>query len=115
MSDWSVYIIKTGLNTLYTGVTTDVTRRFEEHASSGKKSARYLRGKAPLTLVWHERVAGKRVAMQLEYRIKRLARPLKDKIVAGEIALVALFPEVFDAADVCGAGTSVGIISEVTK
>lgn len=33
MADWHLYIIRTAGNTLYTGVTTDVNRRFTEHCS----------------------------------------------------------------------------------
>lgn len=86
-------MIKTRFNTLYTGVTTDVDRRFTEHCQSKTKGARYLRGKAPLTLVWHESVTSKQQAMQLEYRVKRLPRRTKDKLVQGSLQLVDLFPE----------------------
>lgn len=86
-------MIKTRLDTLYTGVTTDVDRRFAEHCQSSSKGARYLRGKAPLVLVWHRPVASKQQAMQLEYRIKRLPRLSKDKLVRGTLQLADLFPE----------------------
>ncbi|WP_231870761.1 GIY-YIG nuclease family protein [Marinomonas aquimarina] len=88
-------MIKTRLNTLYTGVTTDVERRFEEHCHSPSKGARYLRGKAPLTLVWYQSAASKQQAMQLEYRIKRLPRRTKDKLVLGSVAVAEVFPELF--------------------
>ncbi|RDL43968.1 GIY-YIG nuclease family protein [Marinomonas piezotolerans] len=93
---WFVYMIKTHKNTLYTGVTTDVERRFREHASQGVKSARYLRGKAPLELVWVASVDDKQMAMRLEYRIKQLPRKTKDKLVANEHTLESLFVDVFE-------------------
>lgn len=95
LSPWFIYMIRTRLDTLYTGVTTDVDRRFTEHCQSKSKGARYLRGKAPLALVWYQPVISKQQAMQLEYRIKRLPRPTKDKLVLGSVTLVELFPELF--------------------
>lgn len=91
---WHIYMIKTRQDTLYTGVTTDVERRFNEHQST-TKGARYLRGKAPLVLVWHEAVANKQLAMQLEYRIKRLSRSMKNRIVSGQSGIRQLFPDQF--------------------
>ncbi|MCQ1059143.1 GIY-YIG nuclease family protein [Photobacterium sp. DNB23_23_1] len=79
---WSVYLIRTAANQLYCGVTTDVERRFNEHQSS-KRGAKFLKGKGPLQLSWSECVGDKRLAMQLEYRIKRLPKRTKEQIVAG--------------------------------
>ena len=97
MQNWFVYIIKTRLDTLYTGVTTDVERRVEEHRNAGSKGARYLRGKAPLTLVWHESGMDKQTAMRVEYQIKRLPRAVKDKIITRQVCLTTVFPELFDS------------------
>ncbi|MGF1734621.1 GIY-YIG nuclease family protein [Photobacterium satsumensis] len=86
---WSVYLIRTAANQLYCGVTTDVERRFNEHLSS-KRGAKYLKGKGPLQLAWSERVGDKRLAMQLEYRIKRLPKRTKEQLVAGIISVFSL-------------------------
>ena len=48
---WSVYLVRCSDNSLYTGIATDVARRFAEHQAQGPKTARYLRGRAALTLV----------------------------------------------------------------
>lgn len=93
MASWAVYMIETQSETLYTGVSTDVARRFAEHASGGKKCARYLRGKHPLTLVWHHAGLSKELALKVEYRIKRLPRAMKDRIVSGQITLFEVFPD----------------------
>lgn len=87
MSDWSVYLIQTRLNTLYAGITTDVERRLKEHQSCSKRGARYLRGKGPLTLVWHEEAGTKSDALRLEYRIKQLSRKKKDALIRGQLGL----------------------------
>ncbi|MFD1384717.1 GIY-YIG nuclease family protein [Rhodanobacter aciditrophus] len=94
---WFVYIIKTRLNTLYTGVTTDLTRRFDEHTQGKVKGARYLKGKGPLQLVWSESVLDKRMAMQVEYRIKQLSRVKKDQLVSGKQSLQTLFKDVMQS------------------
>lgn len=108
-SPWYIYIIKTGQNTLYTGVTTDVERRFKEHQTGKSKGAKYLKGKPPLVLVWHEAVSNKKLAMQLEYRIKRLSREMKDKLVAGVVCTEGTFPELFAQV---GVNTAFGLKGE---
>lgn len=74
---WWVYIIRCGDDSLYTGITTDVTRRFEEHASGSPKSAKYLRGRGPLVLVYSRVVGSHSEALIEERRIKRLRRSQK--------------------------------------
>lgn len=51
MNNWFLYVIRCKHGKLYTGITTDVERRFAEHTSNDKKCAKSLRGKTPLTLV----------------------------------------------------------------
>ncbi|SMY33981.1 GIY-YIG nuclease superfamily protein [Photobacterium malacitanum] len=88
---WFVYLIRTRQGTLYCGVTTDVERRFKEHQHS-KKGAKYLKGKAPLTLVWSQQVKSKRDAMQFEYRIKkRLTKAQKEELIVQNTSLYMLF------------------------
>ena len=80
-SQWFLYMIRTCLGTLYTGVTLDVDRRFEEHQSQGKKCAKYLRGKTPLELVHVETLPGKSAAYKLEIKIKKLSKADKERYV----------------------------------
>lgn len=87
MSPWFVYMIRCGDGSLYTGVTTDVARRFAEHASGGPKAARYLRGRGPLQLVHTVEVAGRSQALSLECRIKRLRRDQKLRLISGTLSL----------------------------
>ncbi|WCN10305.1 GIY-YIG nuclease family protein [Marinomonas mediterranea] len=90
MNDWSLYLVRTCMNTLYTGITTDVERRFLEHCSGGPKGARYLRGKGPLSLVWYEQVGSRSEASKLEYRVKKLCKSDKERLAAGLISLDVL-------------------------
>lgn len=89
-SEWSLYMIKTRLNTLYTGISTDVERRFKEHSGASKRAARYLKGKGPLELVWQQSVGSKSDALILEYQVKKLNRRQKLSLIEGEIALDSL-------------------------
>ena len=83
MLDWHLYVIRCGDGTLYTGISTDVVRRFEEHISGGPKAAKYLRGRGPLVLVYSVQVGRKSSALKLERWVKALPRVRKDLLVAG--------------------------------
>jgi putative endonuclease len=56
---WSVYIIRCGDGSLYTGIATDVERRFGEHVSQGPKTAKYLRGRLPLEIVYRREIGSR--------------------------------------------------------
>lgn len=87
MSNWFVYLIRTGRGTLYTGITRDVERRLEEHRSGGRKAAKALRGRGPLTLAFRQAVAGKSQALKLEMQIKKWPREKKEALIAGTLGL----------------------------
>ena len=75
---WKLYILRCGDGTLYTGITTDVERRLEEHRSG--KGAKYTRGRAPLELVYREECDDKSAALKREIEIKKLTREEKLKL-----------------------------------
>jgi putative endonuclease len=80
--EWSVYIIYCGADgSLYTGISTDVARRFEEHASASPKSAKYLRGRGPLELVYYKQAGTHSTALIEERRIKALSKSQKLKLI----------------------------------
>ena len=85
MSDsvWFVYIIECADSSLYTGVATDVARRFEEHQAGAPKGAKYTRGKGPLKLVYQCEVGSRSEACKEELRIKNLTRKQKLALIAG--------------------------------
>ena len=88
---WSVYLIRMRNNSLYCGVTIDVSRRFKQH-QTGNQGAKALKGKGPLLLVWSQEVGDKRLAMQLEYRIKRLTKAKKEALIQGQWDVLSLAP-----------------------
>lgn len=78
---WWLYMIRCSDGSLYTGVSTDVQRRYAEHQQQGLKTARYLRGRAPLQLVFSIEVGGRGQALKLEYRVKQLSRAEKLQMI----------------------------------
>ncbi len=78
---WSVYLLRCVNNALYCGISNDVERRFTEHQSMGKKTAKFLRGKGPLQLVFQEIIGDRSLASQVEAIIKTLPKADKELIV----------------------------------
>ena len=89
-SPWYLYIIRTADDRLYTGITTDLQRRFYEHNSGGRLTAKALRGRQPLRLDFSWGFASRSAASSAEFLVKRLNRPMKERLIAGEISLQAL-------------------------
>lgn len=85
-SGYSLYIVRCADGSLYTGIATDVARRFEEHVD-GPRGAKYLRGRGPLALVFAEPVGDRGRASRLEYRVKRLDRATKTALIEGRCSL----------------------------
>jgi len=75
-------MIRCGDGTLYTGIAKDVDRRFSEHLGQGPKSAKYVRGRLPLALVFRCEVGTRSEAIKEELRIKALNRQKKLALVA---------------------------------
>lgn len=81
MSEWSVYLLRCGDGSLYTGIATDVARRIGEHAS-GSKGAKYLRGRGPLQLQLEYKIGSRSLASKIEYRLKNLSKGAKEDMDA---------------------------------
>ncbi len=75
---WYAYVIRTENGNLYTGITTDIVRRFKEH-SSGKKGAKFFRTSAPSDLVFKKRFKNRSEASIFEAHFKALTRAKKLK------------------------------------
>jgi putative endonuclease len=78
---WWIYMLRCGDGSLYTGIATDVDRRFSEHESQGLKCAKYLRGRLPLEIVYRREAGTRSEASKEELRIKLMT-------VKGKLALV---------------------------
>jgi putative endonuclease len=82
MQDWLVYMIEASDGSLYTGITTDITRRFCAH-QSGKRGARYFhRGRQPIRVVYTEGAGNRSAASKREAAIKKLPRSEKLQLIS---------------------------------
>jgi len=80
--NWHVYIILCSDNSLYTGITTDVTRRLLQHAAG--KGAKYFRGRQPEKVLYLETGHTRSSASRREAEIKALTHAGKCLLAAGE-------------------------------
>ena len=76
---WYLYILRCKDGTFYTGITTDVEKRFQTHQSG--KGAKYTRGRRPLELAYREQCGTHSDALKREIQIKRLSREQKQALI----------------------------------
>ena len=93
--DWSVYLVRCGDGSLYTGIALDVERRLTEHREDKVRGAKYLRGRGPLELVFEEEIGSRGLAQRVEYALKRWPRARKERLASGDEGLEELL-EAFD-------------------
>ncbi len=79
--NWWIYIIEASAASLYTGITTDVERRFEEHLNC-QKGAKYFNGRTPVRVVYREDGHTRSSASRREMEIKKLSRHDKQNLIA---------------------------------
>jgi putative endonuclease len=82
--NWFVYMIEASDNSYYTGITTDVERRFDEHCSS-TLGAKYFNGRSPVKVIYKEPGHSRSSASKREYEIKKLSRRQKELLVQGSV------------------------------
>lgn len=75
---------------LYTGITTDLDRRFNEHQSSPSRGAKYFRSNPPVRVVFTFGVPTRGLASQIESRIKKLNKRDKENLAQGQRRLFDL-------------------------
>ena len=73
------YILRCADGTLYTGWTNDLARRLKTHNEG--KGGKYTRSRLPVELVYTEEFATKEEAMRREWRLKRLPRAEKLRLI----------------------------------
>jgi predicted GIY-YIG superfamily endonuclease len=77
--EWSVYVLRCGDESLYTGIAKDVHARLSKHQKG--KGAAYTRTHLPVTLIYQENSMTRSAALMREAAIKRLPRPKKEKLI----------------------------------
>ena len=78
--NYFVYLLRCSDNTLYTGITTDIEKRIEEHNSS-PKGAKYTRGRRPVTLIYSEGCENRSEASKRESAIKKMTKRQKEELI----------------------------------
>jgi len=81
-TEWFLYMVEYADGRVYTGITTDVNRRFAEHSEGGIKGAKALRGKGPLKLVFQQQMLNRSTASIAESAIKKLSKKQKLLLIA---------------------------------
>ncbi|AMO58171.1 endonuclease [Endozoicomonas montiporae] len=81
--NWSVYIIIASDHSLYTGITTDICRRWKQH-SDGKGGARYFRGRKPTWLAYFEPGHDRSTASRREAEIKKWPKQKKQALLQSD-------------------------------
>lgn len=82
--NWFVYIILASDDQLYTGITTSMQRRWNEH-TNGKAGAKYFRGRTPKALCFLEDGHTRSTASQREASIKKLNRIAKQQLIQTQL------------------------------
>jgi len=85
--NWFVYIIRASDDSLYTGITTDVERRFQQHCNG--QGAKYFYGRSPVAVVFQEAGHDRSSASQREAEIKKMSRQKKQQLIATSKAGIA--------------------------
>lgn len=78
-------ILRCSDNFLYCGQTNNLERRIKEHNFDKNKSAKYLRAKQPLKLVYSETYSTLQEAMKREIQIKKWTKAKKEALIAGDL------------------------------
>ena len=82
-----VYMLRCAGDRIYTGYAVDVEARFEQHKSG--KGAKFTKAFPPECILRKFELNSHEEALRLEARIKKLARPQKEMLAAGDEALAA--------------------------
>lgn len=72
-----LYVVECNDETYYTGYTTNVDRRVQQHNAG--KGAKYTRARTPVNCIYLEEFGTKREALQAEYAFKQLTRKQKER------------------------------------
>lgn len=79
-SVWYLYILRCCDDSLYTGITTDVQKRFEVHSSG--RGAKYTRSRGVVEIAYRERCGSRSEASKREWQVKQLTREEKLQLIA---------------------------------
>ena len=79
-NQWCVYIIESSDQRYYTGISTDINRRWQQHLT-GKQGAKFFNGRKPVRLLYLEPGHNRSTASKREAEIKKLSRSEKEALI----------------------------------
>ena len=94
MLDWHLYLIRCHDGSLYTGITTNVARRFAEHQEHNGAGAKYLRGRGPLMLVFQKKLGSRSLALGVESKVKKLSKARKEELIRANSCIDEIIEQV---------------------
>ena len=91
------YMLRCQDGSLYTGITTDLNRRFREHSCGSAVGAKYTKSHAPITIeaAWSSK--DRSLASSLEYQIKRLRKQKKELLIKNPALLGQILGDKIDS------------------
>jgi len=75
------YMLRCADNSIYTGITTDLARRLEEHKSKSQKCAKYTLNHSAIKFEAAWKSETRSAASKLEYKLKKLTKIQKEAII----------------------------------
>lgn len=78
---WFIYLLRCADNSLYAGITTDLSRRLHEH-NHLSKGAKYTRARRPVALVYFESEINRSLASKREYQLRKQSKAKKEALVS---------------------------------
>lgn len=85
---FTVYILRTSLNTFYIGQTNNLEERLRQHRTKTSKSAKYLKYFSSFSLVYQEKFFTRKEAMRREWQLKQWSRSKKEALIKGDLELL---------------------------
>lgn len=76
-----LYMLRCEDESIYTGISTSVERRFEEHFWGGRLGAKYTRAHKPKEILYSVEIGDRSKASEFEYKIKHLNRLEKERLI----------------------------------
>lgn len=94
-----VYMIRCKDNSIYTGITTDLKRRMDEHFGRNEKCAKYTFNHDAIKLEYAWETDNRAMASKLEYHIKALTKAKKELLIENKGKLESILGEKIDVKD----------------
>lgn len=94
-----IYMLRCCDNSLYTGITTNLNRRMQEHFSKGEKCSKYTFYHTAKKLETAWETSNRSLASKLEYHIKRLSKMQKESLIQNKSLLSSILENKIDSSD----------------